>query len=333
VSTYRYVFKYRCFFMLTVIGIIAGLVLTGIYSSLSHVEVAVQGGARVESPDEYKLQRVLTLSDPYLSGEDIAELQSRLLELGYYTGTIDGVFGPATAAAVIEAREMYDMAAVPVVDAGLWAILSADPDVVITKKKMPPPPGNVSILVEVNKLRLTVLSDGEPYKSFPIAIGKWTTPTPIGEYKIANKSYRKASSPFGTRWMGLNVPWGSYGIHGTNNPGSIGTAASAGCMRMYTPHAEIVYEWVEVGTPVTIVGRDIERELQRPLHRQLRSGAVGKDVQYVQYLMRRIGFDPGPLDGRFGGDMEETVSKMQRYYGLPVTGKIDRNEQYLLGFK
>ena len=41
---------------------------------------------------------------------------------------------------------------------------------------------------------------------------------------------------FGTRWLGLNVPWGIYGIHGTNQPWSIGTQASAGCIRMFNRH-------------------------------------------------------------------------------------------------
>ena len=34
------------------------------------------------------------------------------------------------------------------------------------------------------------------------------------------------------RWLGLNVPWGNFGIHGTLDPYSVGWASSHGCIRM-----------------------------------------------------------------------------------------------------
>ncbi len=56
---------------------------------------------------------------------------------------------------------------------------------------------------------------------------------------------------FGSRWMGLNVPWGGkYGIHGTNQPGSIGFNASAGCIRMRNKDVEELYNLVEYNTTV-----------------------------------------------------------------------------------
>ena len=45
----------------------------------------------------------------------------------------------------------------------------------------------------------------------------------------------------------------SYGIHGTNNPDSIGTAASSGCIRMRNSDVEELYSLVQVGTPVRLV--------------------------------------------------------------------------------
>jgi lipoprotein-anchoring transpeptidase ErfK/SrfK len=44
----------------------------------------------------------------------------------------------------------------------------------------------------------------------------------------------------------------AVGIHGTPASGSIGTAASHGCIRMYIRDAEWLYERVTVGTPVLI---------------------------------------------------------------------------------
>ena len=51
--------------------------------------------------------------------------------------------------------------------------------------------------------------------------------------------------------MGISSP--HIGIHGTNNPASIGKAASKGCIRMYNADVEALYDMVEIGTPVSIV--------------------------------------------------------------------------------
>jgi lipoprotein-anchoring transpeptidase ErfK/SrfK len=57
---------------------------------------------------------------------------------------------------------------------------------------------------------------------------------------------------FGGHFMQLNVPWGIYGIHGTNKPWSIGQAASHGCVRMYNQDAAELYEKAYIGMPVKI---------------------------------------------------------------------------------
>ena len=58
-------------------------------------------------------------------------------------------------------------------------------------------------------------------------------------------------NPLGTRWMGLSAP--AVGIHATSDPGSIGTYASHGCIRMYVSDAEWLFDQVSIGTPVFIV--------------------------------------------------------------------------------
>lgn len=63
-------------------------------------------------------------------------------------------------------------------------------------------------------------------------------------------------NPLGVRWIGLEVPGtdGSiYGIHGTNEPNSIGKHASSGCVRMQNEDVTWLYEHVHVGTVVEIV--------------------------------------------------------------------------------
>jgi len=100
--------------------------------------------------------------------------------------------------------------------------------------------------------RLLDLYEGtQRIRSYPIAVGKPSTPTPPGHYTIATKTMYPGGV-FGSRWMGLSIP--HYGIHGTNNASSIGQAVSKGCIRMHNHDVENLYQIVEIGTPVTIQG-------------------------------------------------------------------------------
>lgn len=107
-----------------------------------------------------------------------------------------------------------------------------------------------SITVNLETHRLNLFKDGKIIKSYPIAIGKMLTQTPKGTYKIINKQVNPGG-PYGARWIGLNRK--GYGIHGTNNPSSIGNAVSHGCIRMYNKDVIELFNLVGVGTVVRIV--------------------------------------------------------------------------------
>jgi len=109
-----------------------------------------------------------------------------------------------------------------------------------------------SILVNTETKTLFLYKHNELIKSYPIAIGKPSTPTPKGVFKIINKAINPGG-PFGIRWLGLNAPGGDYGIHGTNNPSSIGNAVSNGCIRLHNKDVLEVSNLVNIGTKVTIV--------------------------------------------------------------------------------
>jgi lipoprotein-anchoring transpeptidase ErfK/SrfK len=83
-----------------------------------------------------------------------------------------------------------------------------------------------------------------------VGIGKMLTPTPTGTFFIATKN-PNPGGPFGAMWMGLSRP--HYGIHGTNNPSSIGRVVSHGCIRMHNRDVLELSRTVEIGTPVKIV--------------------------------------------------------------------------------
>jgi lipoprotein-anchoring transpeptidase ErfK/SrfK len=113
-------------------------------------------------------------------------------------------------------------------------------------------PPAYSIVINTKSRTLTLLKDGAPLKSYPAAVGKPSTPTPKGSYRIINKEVNPGG-PFGVRWLGMNIPGGGYGIHGTNDPSSIGKSISHGCVRMFNNQVIELYNLVPVGTPVTIV--------------------------------------------------------------------------------
>ena len=109
------------------------------------------------------------------------------------------------------------------------------------------PRGN--ILIVKAQRQLTLFDGNKPIRQFPIAIGKVSTPTPVGNYTI-NAKILNPGGMLGTRWMGLDFD--AYGIHGTNAPWSIGKMVSNGCIRMYNTNAEELFVLVKVGTPVYI---------------------------------------------------------------------------------
>jgi lipoprotein-anchoring transpeptidase ErfK/SrfK len=122
---------------------------------------------------------------------------------------------------------------------------------------------------ELNRLYLYDVAKLE--RSFPVATGQSIYPTPRGLWHIVvmwrnpwwyppvNDTWAKGlkpvppgpGNPLGTRWMGLDSP--GVGIHGTDDPASIGYSASHGCIRMQVPDAEWLFDHVDVGTTVYIV--------------------------------------------------------------------------------
>ncbi|GGI77183.1 L,D-transpeptidase [Legionella impletisoli] len=134
------------------------------------------------------------------------------------------------------------------------------------------------IVINLANYRLYYFPDeGNTVMTFPVGIGRdgWNTPT--GKTKIIAKekspSWRPTENikqyaakqevlmpdllppgpgnPLGDYVLRLN--WPTYLIHGTNHPEGVGRKVSAGCIRMYPEDIEILFDYVTVGTPVTII--------------------------------------------------------------------------------
>jgi lipoprotein-anchoring transpeptidase ErfK/SrfK len=118
------------------------------------------------------------------------------------------------------------------------------------------------IVISIPDHKLALVENGRVVKVYPVAVGRRMTPSPTGIFYIANRVknptyYRPGvvippgkNDPVGTRWMGLSKP--GYGIHGTDEPGSIGHAASHGCIRMRNRDVEDLFSRVRVGDIVEL---------------------------------------------------------------------------------
>jgi lipoprotein-anchoring transpeptidase ErfK/SrfK len=121
------------------------------------------------------------------------------------------------------------------------------------------------IVVSLEDRKLALVENGEVKKVYSVAVGKPSTPSPTGtftiERRVMNPTYHHGDktvapgpgNPVGTRWMGLSKA--GYGIHGTNEPKSIGKAASHGCIRMAKADLEEFYGMVQVGDTVELIGQ------------------------------------------------------------------------------
>lgn len=110
---------------------------------------------------------------------------------------------------------------------------------------------------------------GQMIKEYPLCIGEGNN-TPVGNFHIQNKAVwppwnaywgeympgGSARNPLGARWLGTTAHGREtgrvIGIHGTNQPSSIGQRISGGCLRTYNPNAIELYNNIPVGTPVWI---------------------------------------------------------------------------------
>jgi len=118
------------------------------------------------------------------------------------------------------------------------------------------------VLVSIPDRKLALFENGKVVRIYRVAVGKTSTPSPVGKFKIVNRVTNPAyyhrgqiiaageGNPVGTRWMGLSAK--GYGIHGTNQPNSIGKAASTGCIRVGKKDLEELFALVDVGDRVQI---------------------------------------------------------------------------------
>src|SRR5262245_26039799 len=119
------------------------------------------------------------------------------------------------------------------------------------------------VVVSIPDRKLAVIENDDVVSVFPVAVGKPATPSPAGTFTIVNRVTNPtyyagggktvapgAKNPIGTRWIGLSQK--GYGIHGTDQPKSIGFAKSHGCIRLRNEDVERLFERVRTGDVVEL---------------------------------------------------------------------------------
>jgi len=124
------------------------------------------------------------------------------------------------------------------------------------------------IVVSIADRKLALLEGERVVKVYDVAVGAAVSPSPNGEYRIAQRLkdptyYHPGvvigpgkNNPLGPRWIGLDVK--GFGIHGTNRPDSIGKNASHGCIRLRNSDIEDLFARVQVGDRVSLIAERTE---------------------------------------------------------------------------
>jgi len=186
-----------------------------------------------------------------------------------------------------------------------------------------------SVFIEIEDKTLYLLENGKPIKEYVIASGKSGYPTPLGSWVIVEKG--DWGEGFGGSWLGLNVPWGKYGIHGTLESGSIGYATTKGCIRMFNEDVAELYRLLPIGTEVVIVNGKFGPFGQG--FADIMPGDRGSDVLAIQRQLKKLGYYEGELDGIYEDQLKKAVHAFQRANGLMVKNTITRDDWLKMGFR
>ncbi|KHE71759.1 L,D-transpeptidase family protein [Halobacillus sp. BBL2006] len=209
---------------------------------------------------------------------------------------------------------------------------------------------NEAIIINKSNNQLAFYEKGTLQKVFPVATGRTRSLTPEGKFylvnKVKNRPWYKENipggdprNPLGARWLGIKVPgdWAHtsgnlYGVHGTNNPSSIGTYASSGCIRMYNKDVIWLYDRADKDIPVYITSSSSSFTAlaqnygvgnakkvvagYETFNDTLRYGSKGESVKILQ---RKLGIS---ADGSFGKQTLLSVKNFQKSKGLVVDGIV-----------
>lgn len=254
--------------------------------------------------------RYLRLLNPYMVGPDVMHLQERLTALGFYQGEMDSIYDEEVFEAVRNFQGEFGLNPDGIVGPDTWNAIGLDPEDPSLEGA-----DGYSIDIDLDRMILKASQYTQPIKTYPVAVGAFQTPTPAGEWHIIQKTLNPGGA-FGSRWMRINVNWGGYGIHGTDEPESIGMAVSHGCVRMLNEDVNELYDIVPLGTLVKITGGLFSGRI-------LTIGVEpGSDVVNVKVILSELGYYYGNIDGFYDEATAEAVRNFQRDFNIVSDGIV-----------
>lgn len=249
----------------------------------------------IPAEDEEETFRELKLG---MEGDDVKELQQRLKELGYLTGTADGKYGSDTTIAVAEFQQRNSLTVNGVCSEATW--------------------NKVFSVTAVPKYDGTEEDEEEEYPVIP------SDTLEMGESGAAVKSLQ-------TRLKELGYYTGTV-------DGNFGSSTYTAVKAFQTRNGLTVdgkagkYTLARLYSDEAIAADDDETEVETPLipDRILRYGMEGDDVKSVQTRLKELGYYTGELDGVFSSGTLLAVRAFQQNNNLVVDGAAGPNTNKLL---
>jgi hypothetical protein len=163
------------------------------------------------------------------------------------------------------------------------------------------------VVINIPTRTLWVYYGDEIVRHYPVGLGRIGFITPMGHFKVIRKIQNPGwenpykaigkmriapgdENPLGTRWIGFyQNRLGEFGIHGTDMPQSVGRYSSHGCVRMKVSDAEVLFDLVDMGTPVDVVYEPvlIRREKQT-IHIVVYADPFKKGMPTVEQVKGKI---------------------------------------------
>jgi L,D-transpeptidase ErfK/SrfK len=267
--------------------------------------------------------RFLRKTRPAMVGPDIFWLKDGLARLGLLTMTESSwEFDTQTEAAILRFQRLHNLPVDGVVGPSTFRALGtvldglstggeSSGELQLTTSNYP----TCLLHIDGGRCLLHHFSQGHLQGSYPVALGAPDTPTPGGHWAVISREANPGGF-FGTRWLGLSIPFGAYGICGTDNPESTGKKTTHGCIYMINTHIERLFPEVPLNTPVVITG-------PAATGRMLEPGVLpGRDIQRIQTILQALHLFTGHPDGRYTPATASAVASFQRLESLPISGNV-----------
>jgi hypothetical protein len=178
---------------------------------------------------------------PGARGPAVRLLQSELSALGYVVGK-RGLFDDRTGRAVLAFRKVTGMARTTNASSKVFKALSKGKG----RFKLRHPEHGKHVEADLSRQVIALARGGKVERIYPMSSGKPSTPTVIGSFRVYTKSpgYNAKGMYFSNYFIR------GYAIHGYASVPVF--AASHGCLRVPTPDAISIYNWLRVGNIVDV---------------------------------------------------------------------------------